>query len=82
VGLLRAVASLPMAPLNGTVWVAERVLQQAERQHYDPELIRRHLEEVDEARVAGVVSDEEADEIEDELVARLMESRRRTEREV
>lgn len=74
-GLLSGLVTWPLAPLRGTVWVAEQVLQQAEEQYYDPEVIRRQLEEVDEAREAGSISDEEADAAEEELVRRLMEGR-------
>lgn len=76
-GLFTGLLTLPLAPVRGTIWVADKVMQEAENQYYDPELIRRQLEEVDELRLAGELSDEEAEEVEDELVARLMESRRR-----
>lgn len=79
--LLWNVLSLPLAPLRGTTWVAERVLEQAERQHYDPALIRRHLDEVADARESGEIDDEQADALERELVARLIQSRRRSEEE-
>jgi chorismate mutase len=48
------------------------VLQEAERQYYDPARIRQELDEVDEARRTGVIDDEEADQLEEELIARLM----------
>jgi polyhydroxyalkanoate synthesis regulator phasin len=40
-------------------------------------VIRRQLEDVDELRSRGEISEEEAEQMEDELVERLMESRRR-----
>ncbi len=76
-GLFTGLLTLPLAPVRGTVWVAEQVLEEAERQYYDPAVIRRQLEEVDRMRADGQISEEEAEEMEDELVARLMESRRR-----
>ncbi len=76
-GLLTGLLTLPLAPVRGTVWVAEQVLEEAERQYYDPAVIRRQLEEVDRMRADGQISEEEAEDMEDELVARLMESRRR-----
>lgn len=79
--LLWNVLSLPLAPLRGTVWVAERVFERAERQHYDPALIRRHLEEVARARESGEIDDEQADAMEQELVTRLIQSRRRPDEE-
>jgi cytochrome c-type biogenesis protein CcmI len=76
-GLFTGLLTLPLAPVRGTVWVAEQVLEEAERQYYDPAVIRRQLEEVDRMRADGQISEEEAEDMEDELVARLMESRRR-----
>lgn len=76
-GLLTGLLTFPLAPVRGTVWVAEQVLEEAERQFYDPARIRRQLEDVDALREAGEISEEEAEQIEDELVERLMESRRR-----
>jgi hypothetical protein len=77
VGLITGLLTLPLAPVRGTIWVAEQVRQEAERQYYDPAAIRRQLEEVDELRKLGRISEEEAEQMEDELVERLMESRRR-----
>lgn len=76
-GLFTGLLTLPLAPVRGTVWVAEKIQEEAERQFYDPAVIRRELEEVETLRQAGEITDEEAEEYEDELVERLMESRRR-----
>jgi len=74
-GLISGLLTLPLAPVRGTAWVAEQVLEEAERQHYDPARIRRELEDVEERRRSGELTDEQ---LEDDLVERLMESRRRT----
>ncbi len=76
-GLLTGLLTLPLSPVRGTIWVAEQVLEQAESQYYDPAVIRRRLEDVDELRASGQITEEEAEATEDELVERLMESRRR-----
>jgi hypothetical protein len=76
-GLFSALFTAPLAPLRGTVWVAEQIYQEAERQHYDPGSIRRQLRDVEAARSSGDLDPEEASEMERELVARLMESTRR-----
>jgi len=76
-GLLSGLLTLPLAPVRGTVWVAEQVQEEAERQYYDPAKIRRALEDVDEAREAGELADAEAAQLEDELLARLKEGMRR-----
>lgn len=76
-GLLKEVLLLPAAPLRGTVWVAERVLEKAEEDYYDPGRIRREIEQVDELRRTGGISDEAAEAWEETLIERLLESRRR-----
>jgi hypothetical protein len=76
-GLITGILGLPLAPLRGTVLVAEQVLKQAEEQYYDPATIRRQLDEVERAREAGTLTDDEATELEDELVDRLLEGRDR-----
>lgn len=76
-GLLREVALLPVAPLRGTLWVAERVLEKAEEDYYNPGLIRREIEQVDQMRAAGEISEDAAEEWEESLIERLIESRRR-----
>jgi hypothetical protein len=63
---------LPLLPFRGVVWLAEQVLEQAEEQFYDPTRIRAQLEQVDEARRSGELSEEECVEIENELLQRLM----------
>jgi chorismate mutase len=75
VGLLTGLLGLPLAPVRGVVWLAEQIRDHAEEQFYDPVRIRAQLERVDEARRAGEISEEEAAELENELLQRLMERR-------
>ena len=76
-GLISGILKLPLSPVLGTVWVAERVLEQAEAEYYDESAIQDQLRAVDEARQAGEISGEEADHLEDVLVERLLEGRAR-----
>jgi len=76
-GLITGILGLPLAPLRGTVAVAEQIRRQAEEEFYDPARIRRQLEEVARQRASGELSEEEADVWEDELVERLMVGRSR-----
>ena len=76
-GLFSSILGAPLAPLRGTVWVAEQISKEAERQYYDPGSIRRKLREVEDARNLGTLTEEEAAKLEQELVARLLESTRR-----
>jgi chorismate mutase len=80
-GLLTGLLGLPLAPLRGTVAVADQVLKQAEEEYYDPVRIRQQLEEVDRQREAGDITEDEAIAWEDELVERLMNRPARLERE-
>ena len=76
-GLLTGLLTLPIAPLQGTVAVANQVLEQAEEVYYDPARIRAELEEIEQLREAGELSDEEATVWEDRLIERLMVAARR-----
>ena len=76
-GLISGLLTLPIAPLRGAVWLAERILDQAEEQYYDPARIRAQLERVDEARRNGELSEEECAALENELLQRLMAGRTR-----
>ncbi len=70
-GLITGLLGLPLAPLRGTVAIAEQVLQQAEQQFHDPGVIRAQLAEVERQREAGELTEEDAVAWEDELIARL-----------
>jgi hypothetical protein len=74
-GLITGLLTLPLAPVRGVTWLAERILEQAEQQMYDPATVRRQLSEVEEARAAGQLSDEEAADLENELLSRMMTGR-------
>lgn len=71
-GLLTGLLTLPLAPVRGVAWIAEQVRQEALRELYDPTVIHERLEAVAEARESGELSDDEAAELESELVGRLM----------
>lgn len=70
-------SSLFFGPVKGTIWVAEQLKEEAERQYYDPGAIRRQLEEVARARQDGRLTDEEATAMETELIQRLLTARHR-----
>lgn len=76
-GLLTGLLSLPLAPVRGVVWVAEQMKQQAEREYYNPAVVRRQMEDVDDAHAAGELTDEEHDELNQQLLNRLFEAQRR-----
>jgi Gas vesicle protein G len=71
-GLLTGLLTLPLAPVRGTMWIAERVLEEAERQLNDPAAIEQQLIEAEASRDRGELSEQEFEQIEDELLARLL----------
>jgi hypothetical protein len=74
-GLISGLLTLPLAPVRGTVWIAERVLEQAEHEYYDERAIRAQLQEIDAARAAGEIDERAAAEAEDALIERLIARR-------
>ena len=74
-GLITGLITLPLAPVRGTVWIAERILEQAERELYDERAIRAQLMDIEAAREDGRLTEEEAARAEDELVERLLAAR-------
>ena len=74
-GLITGLLTLPLAPVRATVWLAERIQEQAEGELYDESAIRAGLLELEEARAAGIFSEEEIAEAEDALLERLMAMR-------
>jgi hypothetical protein len=75
VGLITGLLTLPLAPVRGTVWLAERIQEQAEAELYDEDVIRAQLMEIDAAREAGEIEEEEATQAEDQLLERLIAAR-------
>jgi gas vesicle protein GvpG len=71
-GLITGLLTLPLAPVRGTVWLAERIQEQAENELYDESAIRAGLLELDHARQSGEFDERELAEAEDTLIERLM----------
>lgn len=76
-GLISEVLLLPAAPFRGTAWVLQQVADEAERQYRDPSVVQRELAELEQKLLAGEIDDDEFDQREDELLARL-ENRKTT----
>jgi hypothetical protein len=74
-GLITGLLTLPLAPVRGTVWVAERILEQAEAEFYDEGAIRAQLMDIEAARDAGEIDEATAAQAEDALLERLIERR-------
>ncbi|MGW6914177.1 gas vesicle protein GvpG [Kitasatospora sp. NPDC054939] len=76
-GLFTQILTLPLAPVRGTVWVLERVVEAAEDEYYDPAPVERELAALEKALLAGDIDEEAFDRREDELLDRLDEIRAR-----
>ncbi|MEE1814442.1 gas vesicle protein GvpG [Streptomyces sp. SP18ES09] len=72
-GLLNSLLTLPLAPMRGVTWVAQRVLDKAEEEYYDPAPVWRELAELERRLTRGEISQETFDRSEDELLDRLEE---------
>ncbi len=70
-GLLTGLLLLPLAPVRGTIWVAEQIAEQAARELDDETTIRRRLAEAERDLELGLLSDEDYEAFEDELLDRL-----------
>jgi gas vesicle protein GvpG len=71
-GLITGLLTLPLAPVRGTVWVAEQLLAEAERQMDDPAYIEQRLADAEASYERGEISEEEFELLEDELLRRLI----------
>ncbi|WP_042387446.1 gas vesicle protein GvpG [Streptacidiphilus melanogenes] len=80
-GLFSQILTLPLAPVRGTIWVLERVVETAENEYYDPGPIERELADLEKALLAGEIDEETFDRCEDELLDRLDEIRAWRERQ-
>jgi hypothetical protein len=71
-GLITGLLTLPLAPVRGTVWIAEKLQEQAELEMNDESALIAGLMELDEMRASGAHDEAEIAAAEDELVERLM----------
>jgi hypothetical protein len=71
-GFLSNVVLLPLAPVQGVLWVARLLQELAANEVNDPALLRGRLHEAEEAHRRGAISDAELAEVEDAIFTRLM----------
>jgi hypothetical protein len=70
-GLLTGLLTLPLAPVRATVWLAEQIAEQAEREADPRAALRRELAELQLAWEFGELDREAYEEAEDALLERL-----------
>jgi Gas vesicle protein G len=76
-GLFKELALLPVAPLRGTVAIADLLAQEADRRLYDEDGIKRELLQLELDADEGRIGEAERIAKEDELMDRLAVARRR-----
>jgi hypothetical protein len=75
-GILMNLLTLPLTgPINGTIWIAEKLLEQAENEMYDEGKVRAKLMELEMLLDLGDISEEAYMAAEDELLERLRDIR-------
>lgn len=70
-GLITGLLTLPLAPVRGVAWVAEKVAEEAENELYDEGRILRELAELEGAHDDGLIDQETFEQGVDELLVRL-----------
>jgi Gas vesicle protein G len=71
-GLISGLLLLPLSPVRGTIWLAERIQEQAEAELYDEEAVQEQLMQLEALHAAGEIDDEERAAAEDALIERLV----------
>jgi hypothetical protein len=68
-GLITGLLLLPLAPVRGTIWIAEQLVEEAERQLDPAERLRVELSALQVSYDLGELTEEEFLTAEDELMA-------------
>jgi hypothetical protein len=63
---------LPLAPVRGTIWIADRLAMEADRQVRDPRVVQAQLAALNRALDEGAI-DEAAFELEEERLLDLLD---------
>jgi hypothetical protein len=71
-GLITGILLLPLAPVRGVAWLAQIIIDEAEREKAQQESPERALEEIAAAVASGEISPEEAEAREAEIIERML----------
>ncbi|MDX3850961.1 gas vesicle protein GvpG [Streptomyces sp. AK02-01A] len=74
-GLISGILTLPLAPVRGVTWVAEQLLDAADRQVHDPAVIRSQLAALNQEFEDGHLGLDAFEAEEERLLDRLYEGR-------
>lgn len=76
--MIGKLVSFPVTgPISLTLWLARTIAERAEAELYDEGKIRRELAELEMRSDLGEIDEEEYEQLEENLMARLRESRKR-----
>jgi hypothetical protein len=67
-GLITGLLTLPLAPVRGTVWIAEQLAAEAEREMRESQSPRRRLIEAERRLELGLLTVDEYEVIEEEAL--------------
>jgi hypothetical protein len=73
VDLVSLTFGLPFMPIRGLIRLAELIQEQVELETRSPAAVRRHLDAVEEARVSGQISDEEAERQVEQILEQMID---------
>ncbi|GAB3114342.1 hypothetical protein GCM10027160_19960 [Streptomyces calidiresistens] len=75
-GLLREILLLPLAPVRGPAWIADRLIDTANRELHDPTPVLARLTELNRALEEGEIDRSSFEEQEERLLDELERRRR------
>jgi hypothetical protein len=70
-GLFTGLITLPLAPVRGVIWVAEKVAEEMDRELYDEDSIRREMVQLELDHEDGLIDEGERQVREEALLERL-----------
>ena len=72
IGLLGRVIALPVSgPVRGAIWTAKQIAKSVDQERNSPAAIKAALRDAEARLLAGALTEDEYDRIEDDLLARL-----------
>ncbi|MFB6774717.1 gas vesicle protein GvpG [Streptomyces sp. NPDC048232] len=70
-GIVSGLLLLPLAPVRGTAWIADHLLEEARRQVHDPRAVQARLAALNRALDEGAIDEAAFEREEERLLARL-----------
>jgi hypothetical protein len=68
VGLIKELVLLPVAPVRGTLWVAEKIADEVDREQYGGGAAVQELEQIERAEATGDLDEREAAERQEQVI--------------